>query len=264
MYDNTGSHRVEFINCAIEEETFDGFGTVRGVVSTGDNPRLDIHPADTQAGLESFLEEHGDFIAISYFGEIPDMIFNYHIDDEEHGNILSLTKENDTFFKLFVNPNDDLFTGTTRKPVPRSILRREKLGENTSETHPEDKNTIIIQVLFGGEEPIGGGDPTHHIDIVAITGNAKQVLLARLHTDRVLYGTLRKKFSIKPAENTMITSVSFGRIPTSDTIGKETTTGRETPFFIVEDQESVFAPQRRILAKISQAPNKIYNTEVTI
>ena len=261
MYDETNGFRAELIDCSSATETLEGLGEVTAIVKTGADAEINIFHADTQGSLEDIFSSHGDYFMIGYYGSFPDISYGYHLDGEAVDDILSIRKRGDLFADFKFNPNDDLITGTISNPIVLGIVT----GENPIKTFEgatvERLTVAVIQLLEGENER---GDKV--FDIVSFV-DGRRMFIARSTIDAVAYGTLRKKISIKLADTTRVASFSFGNLPT-DASDRYAAENRAEPDIIIEMvkkyQYRHHVGNLNLMNKMTQAPNKIYNTQGVI
>lgn len=261
MYDNLNSFRALFTGCEIATEQFEGLGAITVVTRTEDGGNIDVYPADTQASLEPFFGDNGDYFLVSYIGDTPDLRYGYHIDGENQGDIFSLTDTGKMFSKACFNPNDDLVTGSFSKPVPIMVITGEPITKGLEDNTEVKIKTLIVQMMYG---EISEEDRTESvIDIMTIV-DGRRMLLGRSNTDNVAYGTLRKKFNIGLKENTKILSFSFGNNPTDSSSVSDTILRQEATLLHDLATDTNYGDNIKKFIKMLDTPNKIYNTEATI
>ncbi len=261
MYDNLNSYRAELTDCEQRTEAIEGLGDVTFIAGNGDIPEINIYPADTQASLEPFLEQHGNYFLISYLGQLPSFSYDYHIDGIAESSILAVEAKDDLFVHLKFDPNADLITGTVSLPVVASALSGINVAQSFSDTSKPKIKTFIVQMLFGSA--LVNKERVDCIDLVTYV-NGQRNLLARSYTDVTVYGTLRKKFRIIPQDSTKIVSCSFGKMDIEPSDNSDTDEREQSMHLSELAQKTGYADIVKMITDMLDTPNKIYNTEVTI
>jgi len=253
MYDNTNGYRAIVTDCEFVTEELDGMGEVSFYAKSGDNPEINIYPADTQASLEPFLEGNGDYVMFAYIGQAPSFSYDYHIDEVTEGSILSVRTDHSLFFDVEFDPSADLLTGYIRRAISAASFTGKNIVNQFAGKNDVGVETFMLQMLFP-DPAINGGN----IDIVAY-GNGERNHIARSKVETTSYGSLRKKLRIVLGDSTKLISVSFGRLDAGNMYS-----GGEEILETKAIQELGSDQMFRTITRMLDAPNKIYNTEVNI
>lgn len=253
MIDNTNRFKAILNDCEVNSTSFEGLGNITGVSCTKDGGFIEILPSDTEAGIETFFRKNGDYFVLSYIGDTPDFVFKYDGDDTHQNTIFSISDVDETFGKLFFNPNDDFITGTIQKTVPSYMLKTTNSLVSSDQKPPLKINTIVVHLLSGlisAEENV--------LDIVSYL-NGMAIHLGRSFTDKTVYGSSRKAINIGLKSNSKVVSFSFGNLIV-DGGNINDTKDREGITKLSELDGDGF----RVISKILDTPNKIYNTKADV
>ncbi|RLF46369.1 MAG: hypothetical protein DRN17_00585 [Thermoplasmata archaeon] len=261
MRDNTTTSEAELIDCSIHNIIKEDGKQIRGIGADGPIGYVSIGSFDTQGSLE-ILQEHGDFLLISVYGDIPEFAYEYMVGDENVGQILAIKPKGNLFASYVFNPLDGSSTGAVSSFIPMGTLTGMGAADIMGDSPVKKINTFMISV----NKSMDSSGEQNHVHMICSSGG-KQTAISESIIDDIAYGSLRKKLFIRVTPDSTLLSVSTGNIQTRSVGDNEKyilTTPAPLLTLMESEYNETYKAGFRNISRLLEFPNKIYDTEGTI